>query len=329
MQEETLSIALRLLRQAGVQISGGNLKDLSLTLPDGSTRVVNVKVASIPPTPSMTAGYLERQEGREHYLVITHRPSRHVTAAAARDALDMIAVEPPSVMIGGRELLLGGTEPAAPKPTPSQGKPAWGRYALLRSLLLSTEPQIQRVLAHEAGISQPAVTKNLKLFDTWVAKNESGWFARDKTQLLDYLLKLYPGPRGATSYWYSLRSLDEQLREAIQYAEEMGAKPLVSGDVAADIYAPWRLPDRATIYLREFVDFNDAGFSPASRDEATLIAVTPEDLTLWLTASVAEHEGLPLADPLLTLWDLTQNEAPDAPDAVKHLRDAILSGAAH
>jgi hypothetical protein len=276
----------------------------------------------------MTAGYLERQEGRGRYLVVTHRPSRHVAAAAARDALDLIAVEPPSVMIGGKELLLRAPEPIAPKPAPSQGKPAWGRYALLRSLLLATEPQVQRELAHEAGISQPAVTKNLKLFDTWVAKNESGWFAKDKAYLLDYLVTRYPGPRGAMTYWYSLRPLDKQVREATQYAKEMEANPLVSGDVAADIYAPWRLPDRATIYLREFVDFRDAGFSPASRDEATLIAVTPEDLTLWLTASMAEHEGLPLADPLLTLWDLTQNEAPDAPDAVKHLREAILNGAA-
>ncbi len=38
----------------------------------------------------------------------------------------------------------------------------------------------------------------------------------------------YPGPRGASTYWYGLKSPAEQAHDAATYAADMGASPLVS-----------------------------------------------------------------------------------------------------
>lgn len=327
MQDDLASRAFELLRRSDVRISSGNLDDLSLTLPDGSSVVVQVKSYRTPPSPSGIRNLLAHQDA--NHLIVTARPTESLTEAARVGLLNLVTLEPQSVFIRGQDLLLKESiTERRTVPTAHQGKPAWGRYALIRSLLMAHEPMVQKELADCAGISQPAVVKNLRHLNGLVERTSKGWSPTDPAQLLSLLLHQYPGPRGASTYWYSLDPLHDQIREATKFAKEMGAEPLVSGDAAADIYAPWRLPDSATLYLRQVVDFSDAGFSPASKDEATLISVIPEDHTLWTTAPEMEHEGLPLADALVTLWDLTLNDSPDAPDAVEHLKQAILSGAA-
>ena len=44
----------------------------------------------------------------------------------------------------------------------------------------------------------------------------------------------------------------------------------VSGDVAADLIAPWRSPYRAVLYARAGLDLTPAGLTPAGEDDATL-----------------------------------------------------------
>lgn len=325
MQGDFATKAFELLRHADIRISGGSLEDLSLTLPDNSTVVVHVKVYRTPPTPSAALNLLAR---RHAYLIVTARPTEFLIEAARVGMLNLVTLEPASLFINGQDLLvMEEVNDLRPAP-PHQGKPAWGRYALIRSLLMAREPLIQTELASCSGISQPAVVKNLKYLERFVERTSRGWSPTDPKQLLSLLLHQYPGPRGAATYWYSLEPLHDQIRAATKYAKEMGAEPLVSGDAAADIYAPWRLPDSATLYIRQMVDFSDVGFSPASKEEATLLSVIPEDNTLWRTAPEMEHEGLPLADPLVTLWDLALSDSPDSPDAVEHLKQAILDGTA-
>lgn len=322
VEEVDLSQAILLLRQADVRISGGNLEALSLTLPDASNREVAVHIAESPPTPSKIDLLLARPQ---RVLVVTSRPGRAVTEAARTDRLDLITISPASVVIGGVELL------GAPAPEPvaaHHGRAAWGRWAIMRTLALATEPLTQKELADAAGISQPAVNKNLKNLLAYVHRGPHGWSAPDRNALLSWWLVSYPGPRGASTYWYSLKSAVQQAEDAAKFAEQMGAKPLISGDAAADLYAPWRLPDTVRLYLREVVDFTDAGFTPASPDEATLIVTIPEDPTLWPTAHLSHREGLALADPLVTLRDVAAGGAADSQDAAEHLREAILDGAA-
>lgn len=326
MRDDLASKAFELLRRSNVRINSGNLDELSLALPDGTTVVVQVKSYRTPPSPSGIRNLVAHQAA--DYLLVTPRPTDYLTEAARVGLLNLVTLEPQSVLINRQELFRDSTVERRASPTVRQGRPAWGRYALIRSLLLAHGPMVQTELADCVGISQPAVVKNLRHLDRLVERTSQGWSPTDPVKLLSELLHQYPGPRGAATYWYNLDPLHDQVLEATKYAKEMGAEPLVSGDAAADIYAPWRLPDTAILYIREVVDFSGMGFSPASQEEATLIAVIPEDQTLWRTARRLEREGLPLADPLVTLWDLTLSDSPDAPEAINHLKRAILNGTA-
>lgn len=324
-REALMSQSILLLREAGVQISGGSLDALSLTLPDHTVRTVKVLAADPPPTPSKFQAALERHT---RILVATSRPTAALSDAASMNRLDLITVTPPSVVIDGIQLLKPRDD-QAPAGRSAHGRTPWGRMALFRAFALADEPLTQQQLADLVGISQPAVNKHLKLLAGFVDREPSGWKAHNVADLVAWWVSHYPGPGGVSSYWYSLKSPAEQAKAAADFARELGASPLVSGDAAADVYAPWRLPDTVRMYLREAVDFTDAGFSPASKDEATMIATVPEDPTLWSTALFAAVTAkLPLADPLVTLRDVLAGGAVDSGEAAEHLRDAILAGTA-
>ena len=85
-----------------VRISGGTLEDLSLTLPDSSTRDVHVRIAGTPPTPSKLAIILDHPA---RTLLVTSRPDKAITDAAARNLMDLITVAPATVIMGGIHLL--------------------------------------------------------------------------------------------------------------------------------------------------------------------------------------------------------------------------------
>lgn len=324
-QDMILSQAMLLLREADVRISGGNLDALSLTLPDRSTRELKVQVTETPPTPSKLEAIIER---KVRTLIVTSRPTPALSEAAAKDKVDVITVAPASITIGGVQHLQPRHESSAPAEK-THGRTPWGRWALLRAFALADGPLTQQELATVVGISQPAVNKHLKMLTAFVEREQSGWRAHDIREIVSLWADHYPGPRGVSSYWYSLKPPTEQAEAAAKFAEEIGASPLVSGDAAADIYAPWRLPDSVHLYLREAVDFTDAGFSPASREEATLITTIPEDPTLWATALLVHSRArLPLADPLVTLRDVLAGDAVDSDEAAEHLREAIVTGSA-
>ncbi|MFJ4029433.1 ArsR family transcriptional regulator [Paenarthrobacter sp. NPDC089989] len=318
-----LSQAMMLLRETDVRITGGSLDALSLTLPDRSVREVKVQLASTPPTPSKLQAILEREVRR---LIVTIRPTERLTEAALQDEVELITIAPASVIIGGVQRLERRHTPETPKRP--RGRAPWGRWALMRALALADGPQNQKELAAATRISQPAVNKHLKTLESFVDRDQWGWHAHDVDAIVASLLDNYPGPRGVTSYWYGLDSTAEQAKKAAEFASELGASPLVSGDAAADIYAPWRLPDSAIVYLLEAVDFTDAGFAPSTPEEATLVTAVPEDFTLWATAALVHRpEGIPLADPLIVLRDVTAGDAVDSHEAADHLRKVILTKA--
>ena len=319
-QDTILSEALVLLRRAGVRISGGNLDSLSLTLPDHSQVIVRVHPADAPPPAARLRSLLERPE---RMLVVSPRGGKAVIEAASDDRMDLITIDPASVVIAGRQRLEEDSKDRNDR-VHGHGRAPWGRWAMERALVLSPVPMQQQHLADSAAISQPAVAKHLKNLTHWVRRVQGGWEVRDRRSLLLQWLQDYPGPRGASTYWYSLDPPSDQARKAASYAAFMGAEPLVSGDMAADVYAPWRLPDNVQIYVRQAVDLTDAGFTPAARDEATLTLTIPQDPTLWATADSSEHSGdLPLADPLVVLQDLSRGDAVDSPDAVAHFLEFI------
>lgn len=319
-RENTMTEGLQLLRTAGITATAGTLDALRLTMPDNTTREVTVLAPDTPPTPTTLTRILARPN---RHLIITERPGKAVMEAAQDNRLDLIILDTATITIDGKPL---ATQAPATTPAPQkrQGRPAWGRWAVARALLLSDKPLTQHQLAAEAGISQPAVTKTLKYLADLVHRTDEGWAPTDWTALLAKLLVAYPGPAGASTYWYSLDAAASQARAAAKHAEASGAAPLVSGDTAADEYAPWRLPDKAHIYLKAAVDFSAAGFTPSSPEEATMIATIVEDPTLWLTAALTDRHDPPLADPIITLAEILLSDAVDSKDAADHLTRYLI-----
>lgn len=311
--------ALILLREAGVRIDGGGLENLALTLPDGTHRVARVKVMLKSPSPSVLRDH--DQGGLRLYIVPT--ASSAIKDAAFEGTADLIVLNPPTVILNGAPLLTSAdaaTLSAAPR-----GPKPWGRLAAERILALSGEPVRQVEIAVAAGMSQQATSKALKTLGKLVHYGQhDGWSAPDREKLIDHWLETYPGPGGLPSYWYGLDPIPSQARQAITIAQELEAEPLLSGDMAADLIAPWRHPARTHIYLRQAVDFTDAGFSPATPEEATLVATIPADKTLWGTAAIGKPRPLPTADPVIVLWDLLHETGPDAPEAASHVRRSII-----
>lgn len=200
-----------------------------------------------------------------------------------------------------------------PPPPAARGRKPWVRWALARALLLSDTAQSQPRLAELLGVSQQAVSLALKQLQT-VRRTEHGWLAASPEELLAEYLARYPVPEGAVTYWYGLDPVIEQTTAAVEFCARQEVSVLVSGDAAADVYAPWRLPTRALLYTDRFVDLSAAGFSPATEDEYTLAVQVPADPTLWRTAEISEPALL--ADPLITAGDVLRTGGPDAADHV-------------
>ena len=139
--------------------------------------------------------------------------------------------------------------------------------------------------------------------------------------MLAEYLAAYPGPGGAVTYWHGLAPVIAQATTAVEFCTRQGISVLVSGDPAADVYAPWRLPTRAMLYTDRFVDLSAAGFSAATEAEHTLAVQVPADPTLWRTAEISEPALL--ADPLITAADVLRAGGPDAAEAAKHVLATI------
>lgn len=103
-------------------------------------------------------------------------------------------------------------------------------------------------------------------------------------------------------------------------------QPVVSGDAAADLIAPYRRGQVAVIYSPVGVDLTAAGLTPSARQDATLKLVVPEDESIFphpvdnLAAKLAPQAPYRLADPVQVMWDLLDDDRTDADqaaDAVK------------
>jgi hypothetical protein len=216
-------------------------------------------------------------------------------------------------------------------------------------VLLLEGSRTQREIAGLIGVSQPRVSQVLSKLtsDQLVERVQpalpelsgSGrWRVRNWDGLLGRWLAHYPGPGGVTTFWYGLDVPNRQVTTVVNYlaSEQRHAEPqqtrsespdhasvLISGDVAADILAPWARPQRAVIYARQGVDLTGLGMTPSPAEHATLALVVPEDPGVWTLAGAAwrrnrDQFGLPLADPLQILWDVRGSPGPDADQATTH-----------
>jgi hypothetical protein len=201
---------------------------------------------------------------------------------------------------------------------------------MLRLFALSpVEPLSQSEIARRIRVSHVAVAKQLPLLDELVERAPTGWHAVDREACWDRFMVDYPGPRGLTTFWAATGDLATQLGRVERVAQERGApEPAVSGDFAADFYAPWRRPSRVVAYLTDQPPLEEHGFATVRSADATVELRTPMDPTILTTSrqwpSTRDRAPRLYTDPLISAWDLRRSPGGDVDSAVDHLRARAL-----
>jgi hypothetical protein len=204
-------------------------------------------------------------------------------------------------------------------------------------MLLSLEGGgTQAEMAEFAGISQGRISQALhQLRELHLAeRTDQGWSAPDHALAVSWWVAHYPGPGGLRTRWYGLDPVVRQAHRAHELLAAHGARPAVSGDVAADLVAPWRVPRHALLYAERGADLAEIGLTPADPANATLTLVVPADPAVWpigRTPHLIEVDGIgemARAGALQVLWDLLGSPGPDAQEAAEGWRNWMLADAA-
>lgn len=204
-----------------------------------------------------------------------------------------------------------------------RGRRPYVRLAIARSLVLDPRPKRQVELARELGVPQSGVSHALKhLSDEGglVDRVDGGYVATNARTLWEHVMQQYSGSGGLTTYWWHDAPLEDQARMVGQ-----SAAPLLSGDLAARLIAPWRQPEHVTLYLSEGLDPSTLGFAMGSPDDYTMSVTVPDDLTIFATA---ERHGSPRGsvDPLIAAYDvMATGTTGDQREAAERVRDTVLS----
>lgn len=191
---------------------------------------------------------------------------------------------------------------------------------MMRTLARTETPRPQRQLAAESGVTQAAVSQELHRMSSSVRRTAGGWHSTDRWALWRSFLAEYPGPRGIVVHWYSVQPVIAQSGAAAGVVS--GA--LLSGDAAADVIAPWRIPRRAVVYGTAGADLSRLSFAESSATEATLDLVVPADPTIIATARAWDPGGA-VVDPLIAAWDVLRSGGSDAAEAAARLEVVALS----
>jgi hypothetical protein len=250
-----------------------------------------------------------------------------VRAAELDDRVAYAAVDDALVHFQGEVHRRDEERPPGPA---SSGRPSWTRLAMLRLFALGpVETVSQSEIARRLGVSHVAVSKQLPLPDGLVERVAGGWRAVDRAGCWDRFMADYPGPHGLSTFWAATDELADQLARVERVAPELEeGTPAVSGDFAADFYAPWRRPSRVVAYVSEHPALQEHGFATVRSAEATVEMRTPRDRTILAMSRMwPSATGGPVrryVDPLIAAWDLRRSPGGDVAPAVQHLRSQAL-----
>jgi hypothetical protein len=322
-----------LLRELGFSIDMGREQTWLLTAPDGHRYLRHVDAPSGRITAHLHPVTAE-EAGRSRRVMVGTSITEGMLDRARRGEFDVLTESPLQLTIDRRVYAadLPSSTPRSRSAAPHRrGRRPWTRWALMRCLILADHPLRQSDIAEVLGVSQQAISHTARQLPETVAVGGSGTEAIDSHLLLEQFITEYPGPGGHEFGWYSLDPPAAQLDQAADVAAHYGTSPLISGDIAADRIAPWRLPTSGRIYVSDPVDLAGDGFTPAPLTEATLVLCVPEDRTLWRTADEAgaafeESPGGQLADPVIACWDLLRSSDVDSIAAAEKLAAHILGG---
>jgi hypothetical protein len=261
-------------------------------------------------------------------LFVVSRAGRALDRATRLDSRVAYAAVDDAVVFFQGELHRAG--PGRPVTSVHTVRVSWARLAMLRLFALRPfEPWSQSEIARQLGMSHVAVGKQLPFVDRFIARGPEGWQVVDRAACWDQFLAEYPGPRGLTTYWAATGDLAAQLGRLEVVTRERGdVTPAVSGDFAADFYAPWRRPSRIVVYASEQPDLQEHGFATVPSADATVELCTPRDATILTMSrerpSKTGRHVRRFTDPLIAAWDLRRSPGGDVDSAADHLRERAL-----
>ncbi|WP_344445023.1 hypothetical protein [Herbiconiux moechotypicola] len=291
------------------------------------SRAYVIAVRSTPPGPARVTHDLGRMSATSdndiRLLYVVPHLTASLRATALRDhRIAVAAIDDGAVVLDGTEW--HRERPAPPAAAPRGRKP-WGRLALLRALIRTSEPRSQATLAAEIGVAQQAVALALPaLASLGVERRDAGWAASDPGALWDKFMAEYPGPGGHSRRWSGAAPLDVQVERAEALARAKGTMTLLSGDLAADRQAPMRRPVTATLFATSDVDLSSRSTLVEDGDE-TLTMIVPADPTVFATARAWVGPATVLTDPVITAWEVTHSRGADRDDAVAQLKSTVLA----
>jgi hypothetical protein len=198
--------------------------------------------------------------------------------------------------------------PARPGPRP------WATIAIA-TYLLEGNASTQDALAGRARVSQARISQVLHALERWVQRTDRGWTATDTAGLAQWLAEQLPPGRTATTWL----GLDDPAPTATSVAHWLTARNVsyaLSGDVAADLLAPWARPTRALVYVDQALDLTPLGLTPAPPDAATLELVVPDDPYVLRDARQLPSD-LVIAHPWRIWADTVARGNTDAADALR------------
>lgn len=325
------------LDEAGVAGVPDGPRRLRLVLPSGESCAVRLVAVTGPLRPSWVRARREVWEAGS--VLITARSATRAAVDAVREAGQSVVTDNGwmSLQVQGERV---EREPILRRsPAPRRGPVPWGGLTVVRRLV-EAGPLTQGQLATAAGVRQPQVSKALAGFRDGglVVRTAQGWQAADRDRLLQVWLDRYPGAGGLTSHWYAFDPLPDQLARAAHV--HRGRRLVLSGDLAADRIAAWRIPGRIHLYSAEPADLREHGFVLSGDEEATLVLTAPQDLGVFVPCAGEGSAGagpgvwasmdatagpVELADPLQILVDVVSAPGPDAAESAAVVRRAVLS----
>jgi hypothetical protein len=267
------------------------------------------------------------KSGHDGTLFVVAHAGASLTAAAHEDPrVAYAALRDGIVSLKGQR----HTTTTASEPTrPPSGRTSWVRFAMLRLFaLVDAKPLTQTVIARQLGVSHVAVGKQLPLLGELAERTSRGWLTHDRNACWDRFQAEYPGPRGLASYWTATGEISAHAGRVLDAVEEHdGGTLALSGDLAADHYAPWRRPTRLIAYVAVQPPLERHGFASVRADDATIELRVPKDPTILAMARrTSDSQSTWFADPAVSAWDLARTPGGDVDAAVDQLRKRALTG---
>lgn len=306
-------------------------QDLVLDTPHGPL-TVEARRYRRAPSPSELHDLITDHDGATKMLLIVDEVTNNLRAALLQSHISYVTNEELALFLDDGTVISENLTPrkdSAPRqPTvPWRGRTA---FQVLRRLIQNPPGQPQTLIAREAHVSQPRVSQVLKTL------HELGFGAdadqHDPTELLELWLTHYPGPGGVSTRWYGRDPIGQVATAAYEHAVAVDAAPLLSGEIAADLIAPYARPTSAVLYADDHIDLSAIGLIRTPDPETAMLElIVPDDPTvrpqsnrLPTEATLSGHQ-VHLADQLQILWDVARSTGIDAPQQTEHLRLHLLS----